>query len=550
MNLSNDDIDSFFNHFRSKFSNQDRQESRKKLLNILQRLSFPLSSESRTMRMALSSLDPEALDNAVLYQDRRAAIGYLLEAIFYRYPKVKQIPHYNDSFIRAYLPNIDNNLIANLLSTPTTQFRPVQDDDDMREMLVASLALNRLTKCPNFQYLYSQLRAKPPLTIDKNPYCWFPDSDSGWIGCWEVLNGPTLAAIIPGLDSQRFLNYYSQVVLALTEAKRLCQFTHYNLTADNVVIVKVPTMTINYFNVLGNKYLTTDHLVKIVNYRSARIVTALGGQLISMGSDDISVYSDRAWILQDCYTLLMTCLKIAYNSNNDQVLSAGKEILQFFTKEDLATTLERQQKNLFHLPYAKSWSIDYFLRYLNNSDLLTVRASPQEIKPYQMRSDYLNCLSLSIKVPNDILNFYDLLYILSQQERLKEVKNLKDNFNYPTNLDSFLVTVNALRDKQQMLISDLDYIPNQYDQFKQSIIKLFTLVDSMITFLYYLRLCLEVCKLYDDEINRNRILERYNPHIKAIEPVIVKWNPIILNNISNPLILDYWQSFLNWNGSN
>lgn len=252
--------------------------------------------------------------------------------------------------------------------------RTTQGDDLQHELFVGMFGTNRLRKyIPNFAYVFGGFRCSPPLIE--------PTSKDvvAWCNQPQGVNYVLYENIAPSISFQEyitarttpaaFLNKYLQIIYALKKAQAVCDFTHYDLHTQNVLVrtIDKPTFAIPYETERGLEYLQTDGIATFIDYGYSHITYERRGygqwRLIGSG-----IFPDRSFPLSDAYKFLLHCYARCLQVRNTALQVELTKILRFFNPtETPAAMLKQQQPNYFYLPWVpelKTVTLDAFARYI------------------------------------------------------------------------------------------------------------------------------------------------------------------------------------------
>ena len=153
--------------------------------------------------------------------------------------------------------------------------RDANDDDLQHELFIGLFCTNHLrSKIPNFSYIFGGFRCSPPVVGPKGEkidiYCNydFGDKNVNYILYEKITPNISMREYVKTCRGIDFLNKYMQVMYALREAHKSCEYTHYDLHHENVLIwdiLKTPS-AIPYETERGLEYLLTDQVATIIDY--------------------------------------------------------------------------------------------------------------------------------------------------------------------------------------------------------------------------------------------------------------------------------------------
>lgn len=287
-----------------------------------------------------------------------SAYGYAMSA------DVKGNPPGSNLFVVKSPRKIDARLRAN----------------QIHEYFVGVFGTNQLrSKIPNFSYILGLFQCSPPYldslaylgndTLTKQnlkdrralTYCQNDISENqvNYLLYENVSNAVTLKDyIINGCTYEQFLNILTQIILAEDYAYRVCDFTHYDLHHENVLVRELPEELFIPYEVNESgavQYLRTKHVATFIDYGNSHI--KYQGNHYGYAAIEGGVYPNRSYPMYDIYKILMFSLAAAAFGNNtdmrnyigltdDQIAEQGrlanpdvfqniKELVSYFNPEIL-----------------------------------------------------------------------------------------------------------------------------------------------------------------------------------------------------------------------
>jgi hypothetical protein len=232
-----------------------------------------------------------------------------------------------------------------------------KDDDLMHEAFVGLVGTNKLREeIPNFSFIYGAFKCDGPIMPGKGKevknFCTGKKGSIVTYALYENIKGKTVKDAISSIRADEFLNIYLQVLLAINYAGLKCDFTHFDLHSENVILrklqksvgVKYPTQT------LGNLYIYTDVIPTIIDYGYSHIKYKNNdyGHFIVSSSDSFKSYP-----LHDAYKFLMFCAFWAYEFKNTYIIAICKEIHKFFNQEKLDNIISKERNVFYEMPNKK-----------------------------------------------------------------------------------------------------------------------------------------------------------------------------------------------------
>lgn len=298
------------------------------------------------------------------------------------------------------------------------------DVDLIHEILVGLCGLNNLRKfIPNFAYIYGGFKCNTPL-IGENKVTICPtEGSSVHYAIYENINPSiTLTQFIKTCSIREFLNIYVQICFALLKAEAICEFTHYDLHTDNVLIRKLNRdMTIRYGKY---SYLKTSNVATIIDFEFAHIRLSDGSHLGRKGYEHFFVDSQDSHTLGDAYKLLMFCgYELRTHSKNAPLMKLLNYLFRFFNKtESYIECLDKNRNNYYVIPkISQSPKLQDFLLYILDGeyyktiDLFLYEEQPSD---YKLQED---------NVIESLIDYEDYPNVDISNERKQELlKNHKD----------------------------------------------------------------------------------------------------------------------------
>jgi hypothetical protein len=307
--------------------------------------------------------------------------------------------------------------------------RDARRDNLQHELFVGVYALNNLrTKVPNFAYIFGGFRCAPPVIgADKKvtSYCANDRYNVNYVMYENIAPAMSMREYCRTCTAQQFFDKYLQILLALRQAKISCDYTHYDLHDENVLIRKLEKkikFAIPYTTESGRELITTDAIATIIDYGYSHV--KYQGENFGMYTlQQYGVLPDRSFVLYDAYKLLMFSL-LSMQQNNNKAFNQVAKAFRFFNEsENINDALSKQLKNFFAIPASlenvRSMSIDVYIKYLreNIPEVRAIFVTPKNI-------DILGCTGTDIcftfrqvveklhltepAKPQSLYEFYDL----------------------------------------------------------------------------------------------------------------------------------------------
>lgn len=247
--------------------------------------------------------------------------------------------------ITASLSNHDNLFVIK---------GPRGKSSDLAHEAVVGLALNPLRELiPNFSWVFGVVRCGIPITDKDRLLSWCTADDPVTYVIYERVPGTSLREFIRTANANDMKDVYLQILQSLHMADRLCQFTHYDLHYDNIIVrpLKQQSTIVYDLGTVTHNHQTTN-IATFIDYGFAHAVYQ--GQ--HYGRYDFKAYSilpEQSYPLFDAFKLLCFCLEEATRSNTS-LIPTLVEILSFFTPDsyvDLLNNIGPRSGLFYSLPY-------------------------------------------------------------------------------------------------------------------------------------------------------------------------------------------------------
>jgi hypothetical protein len=217
---------------------------------------------------------------------------------------------------------------------------PKTVESDLRlihELFVATFCTNLLRmKIPNFMFIYGVFECTKPKIGAGNSTTYFC-MNNGKIPVnylmLEYINGDTFAEfILKAQDVKDIILSLVQIAVALDYAYRTCEFCHYDLHTNNILMrflpgnkVKIPTQF--YRSTDQRKFkIRTNYIPTIIDYGRSHIVH----EGVHYGEHDVrDIYPDRARPMFDLFRLIGSMLYELYYKN-PQIFDQLAILLNYF----------------------------------------------------------------------------------------------------------------------------------------------------------------------------------------------------------------------------
>jgi hypothetical protein len=330
--------------------------------------------------------------------------------------------------------------------------RNILNDELTHELAVGLLGTNRLRQyCPNFAYIYGGFRCSPPVIEDKEVKAFCTTSDRNGIQyvVYENVNleGKTisLADYVKTCTGQQFLNVYLQVLYALDKAVEICDFTHYDLHSENVLIRPLPFEGKAYIPYMSDSgkfiKLECENIATIIDFGYSHIRTSKGNNFGLFGLQSYSVLPDASFPMYDAYKLLMFSALSMVTAENQSAYEMAEKIFKFFNQEeDLVDCLNNQNSLYYSLPYAKDFTLKHkdlirFIRSNCDCSFITDLSESTKEEKAKMLVCQDQCYSfdqidtrtrpVGYSSPSSLWSLYDKAYLYQNVKKEEYVKLLK-----------------------------------------------------------------------------------------------------------------------------
>jgi hypothetical protein len=231
------------------------------------------------------------------------------------------------------------------------------DDDLMHEAFVGLAGTNKLRKdIPNFSFIYGAFKCDGPIMPGKGKevktFCTGESGSPVTYALYENIVGKTFYDQIDIMTGPEFINIYLQVLLAINYADLKCDFTHFDLHWENVILRKLENITgvigVKYpTQGLGDIYMYTNVIPTIIDYGYTHIKykgNDYGHYIVS------SLNSFKSFPLHDAYKFLMFAAFGALEKANYDLFETCEVIYKFFSDDDLAEIIVPEREAFFQLP--------------------------------------------------------------------------------------------------------------------------------------------------------------------------------------------------------
>ena len=278
---------------------------------------------------------------------------------------------YSDNYkIKKYINKlrqigeVSNNGIAllggykdeNFVIVKSQQEKSDTNEDLINEVCIGLFGTNQLRKLiPNFAFIYGTMKCELPLiNDDKSAILRCSNgSDNTFFAIYENIF-PSISftekLLSPSLTPREFSELFMQVVFAIKVANDECDFTHYGLHSNNLLVreTNINSFYIQYpieEEIEGsrkkqNYYIKSSNgnIATIIDYGNSHIKYPFNketreGQSLGYARDmrQYGMYNDKSFPINDVLLLLTTSLRIM----NKKTFNHAKKFVEFFTDESI-----------------------------------------------------------------------------------------------------------------------------------------------------------------------------------------------------------------------
>ncbi len=597
----------------------DRQETNTKaILETTNACSIPMLS---SLQERISGLKANTLHQYTRDQLQNPAVMNaamcVADSLFYLSPYDLGSISMNNR-LRLYLQNLrltqeytnHYDLISDFENTHdmfSIKVAKTPDTDNLsHELLIGLYGTNQLRQMlPNFHYIYGGFKCSPPLiNPDDNKvvsWCLHNENAVNYLVCENIDGSLPMSEYIHSCSNKEFLSIFMQIVYSLYLANRVADFTHYNLSHENVRI-RIPHNTTysSYFQVAyetenGPEYITTKCIPTIVNYDTAHIILSetITSNIIKV-SDQVhygksgyvpySIFPYRSFIMYDIYKFLMYCMMEAAQHNNTPVYNECVKIFRYWNhSEDPMVAITNQLPYGFPFPYneqTKDLTVVDFVKYVR--DVCNCDFISPNIKNLPVCNCETLCLTekevlfnigmspeMEIGIPDNVIEFYDIASKLQNAGREAEVQELGRKFPYiqamRMHIHKMTEMVNKLQDlRRHLKLIDVQQLTLEelltFDTMKiirSMYITVGSIVDTTVTLRFMNEIGLLVAISFADRTAQdqmNAIMTKFETYVRpGLEDAkrVLGMNHQYLNDIksvelvqttinNDPRLLWYW----------
>lgn len=431
---------------------------------------------------------------------------------------------------------------AFIIKTP----RSIADDNLQHELVIGLYGLNALRrKVLNFAYVFGGFQCSPTVLKNKTVKSWCNNQHLpvNYVVYENITNSITLDQYVRTCSPKEFLDKFLQICLALHEANVECQFTHYDLHSQNVLVRNLnKKKSLRYKIGTKDLFINTDGLSTIIDYGQSHIKVKnrhIGEWFLgSTGT------RPAAFPIFDTYKLLLFSMETMLRSRNLKTFELASEILRFFTTEDPREVIKNQRQFYFSLPYLpklyKQSNLDlikFIIRNINPKEYSFISFKPQ----YEL----LVCRKNECPVITDlpISDLYILDIYQSRKKPLVNLKQAKRNF-----IDRLEETFEKLSQTEKLAGSFKDQLISVADTYNliQEIYFMRKIIISLVRKGYPVKDILRLFPINDikkiQKTNRSNINKMYQRYLKDMEdPALFSSD---LYQIEIPIIFNVFKSDL------
>lgn len=258
------------------------------------------------------------------------------------------------------------------------------------EAAISMLCLNPLRQyIPNFVYTYAIVNCSPPV-VDRE------DEVISWCGSAKgrqiqlvmenLIKAKPMALFVAQCTGQQFLEVYVQVVNALDMAYHCCDFTHYDLHYNNVLVLPVAEKLAILYG--DNEYINTTNLAKIIDFGYSHGI--YNGENHGVKNLEVhGVQHNKSFPMHDCYKFLLFSAYKAQSQGNFALMPTLSKMFLFFSTESLGDRLrkyKKDKKDFFSLAIGSDQrshsDILAFIRRTFPTDFITSKPDPDSVPSY------------------------------------------------------------------------------------------------------------------------------------------------------------------------
>jgi len=251
------------------------------------------------------------------------------------------------------------------------------NDDSVHEAFVGLFCLNELRKTiPNFMFVYGIFYCTPPIIHngEVQAFCSVEGPKVGYLVIENIKDAMSMKDFCKTCTPNEFRDAYYQVMFAEHIAHRHCDYTHYDLHYDNVLVRRLNNpVTIGYK--VGDKmlYATYSVLVNIIDFGYSHVEVD-GYSFDHYGLEAYGVIPKTSFPAYDTYKLLCFCAIPALTAKNDALVALLDSFFSIYGEGGIvARVLKRTGTDFFPAPDA--------LRSLTFIDII---GKSQQVVPFKV----------------------------------------------------------------------------------------------------------------------------------------------------------------------
>ena len=292
-------------------------------------------------------------------------------------------------------------------------------------------------------YFYNNIRFKIPtmlytlgifncnLTKNKIKKCDGSDNNKLFV-MYEEIVGKTMESYIDdGISFEDWLKLFFQILLTLEVAQRECNFTHYDLHHNNVMIRKIK---MKYDVNIDNKIysINTNFLPVIIDYGHSCLKTP---ENVEIGQFGYEMYGIFPFMIQgrDMYHILSFCSSSFIAKRQNKIL----KLYEFFEGKDPYNIVERKEKGVleslkeynarFSLSECANYTPKMFINWiLSKPEYAEILKKTVTVKKRDVyKKLYINN---SLYLPNDLINTKKMLKnMFNEKDNIQKILNIINN---------------------------------------------------------------------------------------------------------------------------
>lgn len=246
---------------------------------------------------------------------------------------------------------------------------PRGKSSDLAHEAVIGLALNPLrATIPNFSWVFGVLRCSMPITDDDKLLSWCNANDPVTYVVYERVPGVSLRDYIRTATPLQFADVFLQICEALHVASKHCDFTHYDLHYENVIVRPLDKSSTIVYNIDQSTYYhTTSNIATFIDYGFSHAIynNEHYGRYDFKG---FSIYPNQGYPMFDVFKLLCFCLEASLNTQLAPIMT---QMLQYFTRDNALDVIKNTGINsgyYYCLPYqlGSAFKLSHFIEYIIN----------------------------------------------------------------------------------------------------------------------------------------------------------------------------------------